>query len=99
MFVGLQCLVLHVTASKLKFLEVAEYLELKKVDEHGILREFTVGDMDSFLHDDNTLENLLTAAEKQMIVLNELENIRALSGEDCIPGYPVQAVYTGQSWC
>ncbi|CAL8113453.1 unnamed protein product [Orchesella dallaii] len=92
-----ESLVFHVTASKLKFLEVAEYLELKKVDDHGVLREFTVGDMDSFLHGDNTLDNILTAAEKQMIVLHELENIRALSGEDCIPGYPSHAVYAGQS--
>lgn len=80
-------------------MEVAEYLELKKTDEHGILREFTVGDMDSFLHGNNTLDNLLTAAEKQMIVLQELENIRAQFGEDCIPGYPGQAVYKGQSLC
>lgn len=74
-------------------------MELKKVDENGVLREFTVGDMDSFLHGDNTLDNLLTPAEKQMIVLNELENIRAMSGEDCIPGYPSRTIYPGQSLC
>lgn len=53
--------------------------------------------MDSFLYGQTTLDNLLTAAEKQLIVLNELENIRARSGEDCIPGYPGNAVYSGQS--
>jgi len=88
-----------VTASKLKFLEVAEYLELKKLDSSGQLREFTVGDLDNFLHGDIHLDNLLTTAEKQMIVMHELENIRAMFGEDCIPGYPSIVVFKGQSIC
>jgi hypothetical protein len=90
---------LHITGSKLKFLEVAEYLELKKSDSEGQLREFTVGDLDNFLCGETNLDNLLTTSEKQMIVLHELENIRALLGEDCVPGYPSICIFRGQSIC
>lgn len=93
----LQSLVLHVSASKLKFLELAEYMELKKVDCQGQLREFTVGDLDNFLHSDINLDNLLTAAEKQMIVIHELENLRSIAGESCVPGCPSLSIFVGQS--
>ncbi|XP_021955512.1 anoctamin-10 isoform X1 [Folsomia candida] len=92
-----ESLVLHVSASKLKFLELAEYMELKKVDCQGQLREFTVGDLDNFLHSDINLDNLLTAAEKQMIVIHELENLRSIAGESCVPGCPSLSIFVGQS--
>ncbi|CAG7816666.1 unnamed protein product [Allacma fusca] len=92
-----ESLVLHVSASKLKFLEVAEYIEFKKKDSRGILREFTVHDLDNFLFGDVHLGNLLTTAEKQMIILHELENIRAQFDDNCVPGYPTLSLFPGQS--
>ena len=62
-----------------------------------MLREFTVADLDNFLYGDVHLDNLLTAAEKQMIILHELENIRALFDDQCVPGYPYLSLFPGQS--
>lgn len=72
-------------------------MELKKLDCQGRLREFTVGDLDNFLYGDVSLDNFLTPAEKQMIVVYQLEQIKALAGEDHVPGYPSCPVFNGQS--
>jgi len=76
---------------------VAEFLELKKEDETGYKREFQVRDLDSFIHGDIILESLVTPSEKEVIVLYELQNIRALPGEPCIPGYPAYVLHSRQS--
>jgi hypothetical protein len=86
-----------VSASKIKFLEVAEELELKKMDNTGLIREFTVSQLDDFLEEGMHVDDLLTVAEKQYIVRHELENIRALTEEDEVPGYPAFRLYEGQS--
>jgi anoctamin-10 len=88
---------LHVSASKIKFLEVAEELDLKKCDRSGLIREFTVSQLDDFLEDGMHVDDLLTTAERQYIVRHELENIRALKDEDQVPSYPVFRLYEGQS--
>jgi hypothetical protein len=88
---------LHVSASKIKFLEVAEQLELKKRDRCGLIREFTVSQLDAFLEDGMHVDDLLTTAERQYIVRHELENIRAQKEEDQVPGYPAFRLYEGQS--
>ncbi|XP_069698153.1 anoctamin-10 isoform X2 [Periplaneta americana] len=90
-------LTLHVSASKIKFLEVAEELELKKRDRCGLIREFTVSQLDDFLEDGMHVDDLLTTAERQYIVRHELENIRALSEDNQVPGYPQFSLYEGQS--
>jgi anoctamin-10 len=90
-------LTLHVSASKIKFLEVAEELELKKRDKYGLIREFTVSQLDDFLEDGMHVDDLLTTAERQYIVRHELENIRALTVDDQVPGYPAFRLYEGQS--
>lgn len=69
------------SATAPRFLEVAEFLEFKKMDDQGLLRTFHVRDLDSFLYDDVLLENLFTPAEKELVILNELKSIRALPGE------------------
>ncbi|PSN48008.1 Anoctamin-10 [Blattella germanica] len=43
------------------------------------------------------VDDLLTTAERQYIVRHELENIRALSEDDQVPGYPAYRLYEGQS--
>lgn len=88
---------LHLSASKIKFLEVAEDMELIKEDRNGQMREFTVAQLEDFLPDDMHVDDLLTMAERQNIVRHELENIRALAEDDHIPGYPTYTLYEGQS--
>jgi anoctamin-10 len=88
---------LHISASIIKFLEVAEELDLKKSDRCGLIREFTVSELDDFLEDGMHVDDLLTTAERQYIVRHELENIRALKEDDHVPGYPGFRLYEGQS--
>jgi len=92
-----QGLTLHVSASKIKLLEVAEELELKKRDKNGLIREFTVSQLDDFLEDGMHVDDLLTTAERQYIVRHELENIRAQKEDDQVPGYSAFHLYEGQS--
>ncbi|KAJ8961004.1 hypothetical protein NQ318_020308 [Aromia moschata] len=89
--------VFHLSASKIKFLEVAEEMELIKEDRSGKMREFSVAQMEDFLPDDMHVDDLLTMAERQSIVMHELENVRALAEDDHIPGYPTCNLYEGQS--
>lgn len=85
--VWLQDIILHVSASKIKLLEAAEHLELQKKDKFGRLRDFTVGHLEDFLLDENmSVDDLLTTSEKQTIVKHELDNIRATSQDNHIPG-------------
>ncbi|KAJ8921105.1 hypothetical protein NQ315_015903 [Exocentrus adspersus] len=89
--------ILHLSASRYKFLEVAEELDLIKRDSKGQMREFTVAQLDDFLVEGMHVDDLLTMAEKQNIVLHELENIRALAEDLHIPGYPTSGLYESQS--
>lgn len=88
---------LHVSASCRKLLELAEEMELKKRDQAGLMREFLFVHLRDFLAPDQLPEDLLTTAEKQFIVRHELDNIRALSEDPSIPGYPNFRMYEGQS--
>nr|CAD7256531.1 unnamed protein product [Timema shepardi] len=90
-------LILHVSASSIKFLEVAEELEIKKKDSQGLVREFTVSQLEDFLLDGMHVQDLITTADKQYIVRHELENIRALEEDIHVPGYPTLTLYEGQS--
>lgn len=72
-------------------------MELIKKDRNGLMREFTVAQLEDFLPDDMHVDDLLTMAERQNIVWHELENIRALAEDDHIPGYPTYTLYEGQS--
>ena len=92
-----QGLTLHVSASKIKFLELAEELELKKRDKCGLIREFAVSQLDDFLEDGMHVDDFLTTADRQYIVRHELENIRAQKEDDQVPGYPAFRLYEGQS--
>lgn len=87
----------HISATKYKLLETAEDIELVKEDARGVPREFTVADLDDYLTDDRTIDSLLNMADRQTIVLHELENIRALDYEKFIPGYPLYRLYENQA--
>lgn len=88
---------LHISASKIKFLETAEEMELMKLDRSGQMREFTVAQLEDFLPEDMHVDDLLTMSERQTIVWHELDNIRALAEDDHIPGYTNYTLYEGQS--
>ncbi|KRT81314.1 hypothetical protein AMK59_4973, partial [Oryctes borbonicus] len=90
-------IILHVSASKIKFLEAAEEMEIAKMDKNGQMREFTVEQLEDFLPEGMSVEDLLTNSERQTIVRHELENIRALAEDDHIPGFPSYTLYEGQS--
>ncbi|XP_065163565.1 anoctamin-10 isoform X3 [Atheta coriaria] len=90
-------IVLHISASQIKFLEAAEEMEIVKMDKHGVMREFVVNDLEEFLAEGMHTEDLLTVTERQKIVRHELENIRALAEDNFIPGYPNIDLYEGQS--
>jgi anoctamin-10 len=72
-------------------------MELMKVDKSGVIREFTVNQLEDFVPEGMHVDDLLTLAERQTIVRHELENIRALAEDEHIPGYPTYALYEGQS--
>lgn len=81
----------HISATRIKLLEIAEDIDLVKLDPRGRPREFTVASLDDFLTDGTTIDDLLTISDRQTIVLHELENIRALEYEKFIPGlYDIQ---------
>ncbi|XP_056630386.1 anoctamin-10 isoform X1 [Diorhabda sublineata] len=90
-------LFLHVSASKIKLFEAAEEMELMKKDKAGVLREFTVQALEDFLTEDMSVDGLFTIAERQTITRHELENIRALTEDNHIPGFPEYRLYGGQS--
>lgn len=89
--------ILHVSASCRKLLELAEEMELKKRDQAGLMREFIFAHLRDFVGEKGDREDLLTTAERQLIVRHELDNIRALSEDPSIPGYPNFRMYEGQS--
>lgn len=90
-------MILHVSASCRKLLELAEEMELKKRDKAGMMREFLFAHLRDFVGEKGNREDLLTTAERQLIVRHELDNIRALSEDPSIPGYPNFRMYEGQS--
>ncbi|CAL8104443.1 unnamed protein product [Orchesella dallaii] len=83
-------LVVHVTAADWRQLEVAEILEIKKMDfkqEEPAPREFKFKELGRFLSEGMKVSQLLSPAEKQMVVLHELRNVRVKPGEKHVPGY------------
>ncbi|KAG1650239.1 Anoctamin-10 [Nymphon striatum] len=87
---------IHVGASISRLFEGGELMDMKKRDNDGFLREFTVKNLDMFLNKDTNSENLLSVAEKQRVILHELENIRFKTKQKLI-GYPEITLYPGQS--
>ncbi|XP_072377103.1 anoctamin-10 isoform X1 [Diabrotica undecimpunctata] len=90
-------LILHISATKLKLLEAAEEMEFMKEDKTGKVREFSVQFLEDFLPGSMQVDNLFSLTERQTITRHEVENIRALSEDKHIPGYPENHLYTGQS--
>ncbi|XP_055597041.1 anoctamin-10 isoform X2 [Uranotaenia lowii] len=92
-----QSLVVHVSAKQMKFLEIADDMGFMKRTKSGIIRNFNVACLDDFFHDEHmSLEDILTPADRQIIIKYALENIRATEDEHTIPGTKIR-LYHGQS--
>ncbi|XP_050696718.1 anoctamin-10-like, partial [Eriocheir sinensis] len=91
-----QGVTVHVSATKIKLLEVAEAVELQKRAASGLIQEFSVRDLDQFLYAGQTLDTVLTPAEREFCVRHELESLRAKQEESHVPGYPAVKLYPGQ---
>ncbi|CAO1368109.1 unnamed protein product [Diamesa tonsa] len=90
-------LVVHVSATKHRLLELADEIGFTKQTTHG-MRIFNIGCLDDFLYkDDMVIEDILTAAEKQYVIKYALDNIKAQQDERQIPGYSSVSLYHGQS--
>lgn len=82
-----QGLVLHVSASSTKFLQIADELEIMKKTKSGVMKNFNISCLDDFFLDGNMdVENILTSADKQIIVRHALESIKASENEKSLPG-------------
>ncbi|CAL4119685.1 unnamed protein product [Meganyctiphanes norvegica] len=92
-----QGVTVHVSATKIKLLEVAESVELQKKASSGLIQDLSVRDLDQFLYPGQTLDTVLTPAEREFCVRHELEGIRAKQEEGNVPGHPEILLYPGQS--
>jgi len=89
--------IIHISATLQRLLVAAEEMQLKKQHKDGSLHEISMDDLDQF-KDHEDLDRFLTMAEKQRIVLHELQIIRATEADHNIPGmraiklYPQEAI-------
>lgn len=86
------------SAENSKFLQIADELELMKPTRSGVMKNFNISCLDDFFIDDSmAIENVLTLADRQMIIKHAVDNIKANEIEKFIPGYEHLLLYQGQS--
>ncbi|XP_031623268.1 anoctamin-10 [Contarinia nasturtii] len=91
-------LIVHVSAENCKFLQIADELELMKPTRSGVIKNFNISCLDHFFIDDNmAIDNVLTLADRQMLIKHAVDNIKATEIEKFIPGYENLLLYHGQS--
>lgn len=91
-------LIIHVSAENYKFLQIADELELMKPTKDKLMKNFNISCLDHFFIDDNmAIDNVLTLADRQMIIKHAVDNIKANEIEKFIPGYEHLLLYHGQS--
>lgn len=81
---------------------MAEQLQIKKLDysqDPPIPREFMVKDLNNFLLPGMHADEILSSADRQIVVLHELKHLESLRWEKHVPGYPELTLYPGQSIC
>lgn len=80
-------LTLHITISKVRLLELADEMGIMKKSKSGIMKNFNVVSLDDFfVNDDMDVDDILTQADKQIIMKHALESIKAKISEKNIPG-------------
>lgn len=91
-------LIVHVSASKLRILEIADEIGFLKPTKSQGLKSFNIGSLDDFLYEEGmTTDDILTPAERQFTIKYALNNIKAESDERFIPGSTSTHLYHGQS--
>lgn len=91
-------LVIHISAEDHKFLQIADELEIMKPTKSGVVRNFNISCLEDFFIDDKTaIHNVLTMADRQIIIKHALDSIKATEFEKYIPGYETVSLYHGQS--
>lgn len=64
----------------------------------GVMKNFNISCLDDFFIDDSmAIDNVLTVAERQMMIKHAIDNIKATEIERFIPGYENIPLYHGQS--
>ncbi|XP_041778401.1 anoctamin-10 isoform X2 [Anopheles merus] len=90
-------IIFHLSATHMKLLEIADDMGFMKRTKSGIIRNFNVACLDEFFYDESmALEDILTPADRQIIVKHALETIKAADDEHRIPGTKI-ILYHGQS--
>ena len=94
-----QGLVLHISAKNTKFLQLADELELMKKTKSGMMKNFNISCLDDFGLDGemDIVDNVLTMADKQLIIKHALDSIKANEYEKHLPGTESVSFYHGQS--
>lgn len=91
-------LIIHVSAENCKFLQIADELELMKPTRSGVMKNFNISCLDDFfINDAMAIDNVLTVADRQMIIKYAIDSIKATEFEKFIPGYENILLYHGQS--
>lgn len=73
-------------------------MEIMKMTKSGVMKNFNVSCLDDFFLDESMdIDNVLTAADRQIIVKYALDSIRAVESERHLPGMEQVAFYQGQS--
>lgn len=69
-----------------------------KPTRSGVMKNFNISCLDDFFIDDSmAIDNVLTLADRQMIIKHAIDNIKATEIEKFIPGYEHVLLYCGQS--
>ncbi|GFR93884.1 anoctamin [Elysia marginata] len=88
--------VLYVGATVDRLLIGAEEGRIQKKYKNGDLRDLSLTDIYNYENADD-LDNFLTSAEKQRVILKAIESVRATDDETHIPGYSQHHLYPGKS--
>lgn len=77
---------------------MADELQIMKRTKHGVMMNFNVSRLDDFFLDDGmAIDDLLTPADRQIIVNYALNSIRAAETDRALPGSESVQFYHGES--
>ncbi|CAF3286759.1 unnamed protein product [Rotaria sp. Silwood2] len=83
--------ILLIGATLNRLLLGAEELRIKKPYKNDTLREFLISDIDNFDHSGSP-DSFLLKSEKQLVIWDEIQNVRPMQHEHTIPGVPTKSV-------
>lgn len=82
----------------MKFLEIADEIGMVKHCKTGGMKNFNLVSLDDFfLNDSMSIDDLLTSADRQLIIKNALDTIKAKENERNILGSEQIQLYHGES--